>query len=199
MRRVVVGITGASGALYAVRFLKAALEAGLELEVVVTAWGQRLLLEECGLNLKADELGAWLDARYGPVQRTGSVRVHREGDLGASIASGSQLWEGMVVIPCSMKTLADIALGVSSNLLTRAADVTLKERRRLVLVPRETPLQLAHIENMRRVTLAGAVVLPAMPAFYFGPRSLEDLADFIAGRALRLLGVDRPLVPPWKG
>ena len=196
-RRLVVGVTGASGGLYAVRLLKAALEAGVDVDLVVSDYGRRLLIEECDLNLKSTELGEWLDTRYGPADRTGRITEQRVHDLGAPIASGTQSWDGMVVIPCSMKTLAGIAAGSSSNLIERAADVTLKERRPLVIVPRETPLNQIQIENLLRVSRAGAAVVPAMPAFYNKPRSFEDLADFIAGRVLSLIQIPHTLFEPW--
>jgi len=194
-----VGITGASGALYAVRFLKATLAAGFRLDVIASGYGLRLLAEECGLNLKTDDLGDWLDRTYGREERTGSVTLHPAGDQGAEIASGSGTIAGMVVIPCSMKTLSGIARGAATNLIERAADVTLKERRRLIVVPRETPLNLAHIENMRSVTLAGGSVVPAMPAFYQKPETLEEIADFIVGRVLSLLDEPHELYPAWSG
>ncbi|HKQ62285.1 MAG TPA: flavin prenyltransferase UbiX [Candidatus Polarisedimenticolaceae bacterium] len=196
--RLVVGVTGASGALYAVRFLKACLELGATVELVASDYGKRLLIEECGLNLKTERVEAWLERTYGRSERPGEIRLHAEHDMGASIASGSQRWDGMVVIPCSMKTLAGIAHGTASNLIERAADVTLKERRPLVLVPRETPLNLIQLENLTRAARAGALLVPAMPAFYFKPRHLEDLADFIAGRVLSLLGLPHALFEPWR-
>jgi len=197
--RLVIAVTGASGALYAVRLLKAGLELGLELDLVVSDYGKRLLIEECGLNLKTDSVESWLDARYGERQRPGSLRQHPPHDLGDVLASGSQHRDAMVVIPCSMKTLSAIAHGAATNLIERAADVTLKECRPLVLVPRECPLSLIHLENLAAAARAGARIVPAMPAFYFKPRSLEDLADFIAGRVLSLLGVEHALYPPWAG
>lgn len=198
-KRLVVAVTGASGAVYAVRFLKAVLEAGLDCDLVVSDFGHRILIEECGLNLKTDSLGDWLDRTYGPAARPGRLRRHNDHDLGAPIASGSQRWDAMVVIPCSMRTLAAIAHGFAGTLVERAADVTLKERRPLVLVPRETPFNLVHIENLRKAALAGAILLPAMPAFYQKPRTIEDLADFIAGRVLAQLGIAHGLFPPWEG
>jgi 4-hydroxy-3-polyprenylbenzoate decarboxylase len=198
-RRLVVAVTGASGAIYAVRMLRASLELGLAVDLVVSDYGQRLLIEECDLNLKTTTVQAWLERAYGPAERGGRLTVHRERDLDACIASGSQAWDGMVVIPCSMKTLAGIAAGAASNLIERAADVTLKERRPLILVPRETPLNLIQLENLVRVARAGAAVVPAMPAFYTRPRTIEDLADFIVGRVLQLLGIEHALFPPWKG
>jgi 4-hydroxy-3-polyprenylbenzoate decarboxylase len=197
-RRLVVAITGASGALYSVRFLRACLELGVEIDLVVSDYGHRLLIEECELNLKTETLEEWIDRRYGPADLSGVVRRHSESDLAAPIASGSQRWDGMVIVPCSMKTLSGVAHGTASNLIERAADVTLKEGRPLVLVPRETPLNAIQIDNLRRAAAAGASVVPAMPAFYYKPQSFEDLADFIAGRVLELLRIPHRLFAPWK-
>jgi len=197
--RIVTAVTGASGAIYAVRFLKACLDLGFRVDLVASAYGQRLLIEECGLNLKPETVPDWLDRTYGAAERPGTVRVHRENDQGSEIASGSAPWDAMVVIPCSMKTLSGIAHGSATNLVERSADVTLKERRPLVLVPRETPLNLIQIDNLRAVTAAGAIPVPAMPAFYYGPKNFEDLADFIVGRILALLGVRHDLFRPWSG
>ena len=198
-RRLVVAITGASGALYGLRLLKAVLEAGYAVDLLVSEYGSRLLIEECGLNLKTETVEQWLDRNCGAVERPGNLRqlgVHR---MGADIASGSQRWDAMIVIPCSMKSLSGIARGAATNLIERTADVSLKERRPLILVPRETPLNLIHLENMTRAARAGATLVPAMPAFYFGPRTMEDLADFIAGRVLNLLGVKHELFASWPG
>jgi 4-hydroxy-3-polyprenylbenzoate decarboxylase len=197
--RVVVAVTGASGAIYAVRFVKACLELGLRVDLVPSDYGKRLLIEECELNLKTESIESWLDRAYGPASRAGRVELHHVHDLGDDIASGSQRWDAMVVVPCSMKTLAGIAHGAATNLVERAADVTLKENRPLIVVPRECPLNLIQLENMTRVARAGALVVPAMPAFYFKPRGLEDLADFIAGRILSLLGLSHSLYSPWHG
>ncbi|MDX1387814.1 MAG: UbiX family flavin prenyltransferase [Acidobacteriota bacterium] len=198
-RRLVVAVTGASGAIYAVRFMKACLELGFEIDLTVSDYGHRLLIEECDLNLKTETVETWLDRTYGETERRGTIRAHHESDMGASIASGSQRWDGMVIVPCSMKTLSAVAHGAASNLIERAADVSLKERRPLVLVPRETPMSLIHVENLRKATMAGAMLVPAMPAFYTRPQSFEDLADFIAGRVLELLGIKHDLYTPWKG
>jgi 4-hydroxy-3-polyprenylbenzoate decarboxylase len=196
-RHLVVAVTGASGALYAMRLLKACLELGVDVDLVTSDYGRRLLIEEIELNLKTTDLGAWLDRRWGRADRPGRLASYREHDLDAAIASGSARRDGMVVVPCSMKTLAGIAAGASSNLIERAADVTLKEHRPLVLVPRETPLNLIQLENLVRVARAGALVVPAMPAFYQKPRTFEDLADFLAGRVLGLLGIEHRLFEPW--
>jgi len=197
--RLIVAVTGASGAIYAVRLLKACLELGVSVDLVISEYGKRLLIEECDWNPKAEELAGWLDRSYGPAERTGRLTLHNERDLGARIASGSQSWRGMVVIPCSMKTLSGIACGTAANLIERSADVTLKEGRSLILVPRETPLNLIQLENMTRIARAGARVVPAMPAFYFKPKNFEDLADFVAGRVLSLLEIPHRLYEPWDG
>jgi 4-hydroxy-3-polyprenylbenzoate decarboxylase len=197
--RLVVAITGASGALYALRLLRAVLASGLDVDLVVSAYGKRLLIEECGLNVKTESIEQRLRSDEPDLQLSGSITLHGEQELGAPIASGSRRWRGMVVVPCSMKTLSGIAQGSASNLVERAADVTLKERRPLVLVPRETPLNLIHLENMVRASRAGAAIVPAMPAFYFGPRTFDDLADFVAGRVLALLGLEHALFKPWDG
>ena len=197
--RIVVAVTGASGALYAVRLLKASLELGLRIELVVSDYGRRLLIDECGLNLKTEDVAGWLDRTYGAAARPGVVELHSVHDLGDRLASGSQSWEAMVVVPCSMKTLAGVAHGSSTNLIERAADVTLKEGRPLVLVPRECPLSLVHLENLTRAARAGARIVPAMPAFYYRPRGLDDLADFVVGRVLSVLGIPHSLYAPWEG
>ncbi len=198
-RRIVVAITGASGALYAVRFVKACLELGVQVELVVSDYGRRLLIDECGWNLKIEDANAWLDRTYGRAARPGAATLHSVHDLADPLASGSQIWDAMVVVPCSMKTLSGIAHGAASNLIERAADVTLKEGRPLVLVPRESPLSLIHLENLLRAAQVGARIVPAMPAFYFGPRGLDDLADFVAGRVLSVLGIPHALYRPWGG
>jgi len=197
-RRLIVAVTGASGAIYAVRLLKACVESGLHIDLVVSDYGRRLLIEECDLNLKAENVAAWLDRSYGAQERPGGVELQPHGDLGAPIASGSRQWAGMVVVPCSMKTLSGIAYGASTNLIERAADVTLKERRPLILVPRETPMNLIHLDNLSLAARAGATIVPAMPAFYFKPQSFEDLADFVAGRILSLLEIPHSLFQAWK-
>jgi len=198
-RTFAVGVTGASGALYAVRTVAALLAGGCHLEMVVTDFGRRLLRDELGENATVDRLGEYLAGRYGPEVERGSFVVHSNRDLGAPIASGSHACGGMVVVPCSMKTLAGIAHGLSRSLIERAADVMLKEKRPLVVVPRETPMSLPQLRNLVSCAEAGAIVLPAMPAFYQAPGTLDDLADFMAGKILAALGIDHDLYPPWKG
>jgi 4-hydroxy-3-polyprenylbenzoate decarboxylase len=198
-RRIAVGVTGASGAIYAVRTIAALLEAGCELEIVFSDYGKRLLIDELGPTAKVDRLQDLLVERYGPAVRRGQFVVHSNRDLGATLASGSHRCDGMVIVPCSMKTLAGVALGLSRSLIERAADVMLKEKRRLIVVPRETPMSLPELRNLVACAEAGAMVLPAMPAFYQRPETIEDLAAFIAGKILNGLGLDQQLVPAWKG
>lgn len=196
---VAVGVTGASGAVYAVRTVSALLERGCRVELVVSDLGRRLLQDEIGPQAAVDRLTGYLAARYGAGVGAGALTVRRNRDVGAAIASGSHACGGMAIVPCSMKTLAGVAHGASRNLIERAADVMLKERRRLVVVPRETPMSLPQLRNLVLCAEAGAVVLPAMPAFYQRPASLDDLADFMAGKILSALGFDHDLYPAWTG
>ena len=195
---LVLGVTGASGAIYAARLLRALLFARVPVDLVFTEYGLYLLKLELGLRTvtqsNLEPLRAHLDV---PEELWALVRVFRNHDLAADPASGSTRFRGVAVCPCSMKNVAAIAQGLSATLLQRAADVALKERRPLVLVPRETPLHLIHLENLARIARAGGTIVPAMPAFYQGPRTLEDLADFVAQRVLDHLGVEVRLVPSW--
>jgi 4-hydroxy-3-polyprenylbenzoate decarboxylase len=198
-RSFTVAITGASGAIYATRTLAALMERGCHLELVISDYGRRLLRDELGETASADKLTDFLVAKYGASVQQGSYTLHSNKDLGAKIASGSQSSEGMVVVPCSMKTLAGIAHGLSRNLVERAADVMLKERRPLIIVPRETPMSLPQLRNMTLCAEAGAMIMPAMPAFYQMPKTLDDLADFMAGKILSALGFSHDLYPSWEG
>lgn len=192
MKPIVFAITGASGAPYAVRLLEQLLHARRHVQLIVSSHGLRLLRTEEGI----DSVAA-LRERVGGEGWDAHVRVFEDADRGAAPASGSARSAGMVVCPCSMGTLSAIAAGSSRSLVERAADVALKERRRLVLVPRETPLSAIHLENMLRVTQAGAIVLPAAPGFYHRPGRIEDLVDFIVARILDHLDVEHGLVPRW--
>jgi 4-hydroxy-3-polyprenylbenzoate decarboxylase len=198
-RRIAVAVTGASGAIYAVRTIAALLEAGCELELVFSDYGKRLLLDELGPEARVERLTDLMTARYGDGVSRGSFIVHSNKDLGATLASGSHRCEAMVIVPCSMKTLAGVSLGLSRSLIERAADVMLKEQRRLVLVPRETPMSLPALRHMVACAEAGAMILPAMPAFYQQPKTIDDLAAFVAGKILNALGFEQHLFPPWKG
>ena len=187
---IVLGVTGASGAPYAVRLLEVLAGAKLPLWLIVTGHGWRLLQQECGVG----DLAA-LQAVTG--KDWSSVTVFPDEDRGAKPASGSQPTSGMVIWPCSMGTVSAIAQGSSRSLVERAADVTLKERRKLILVPRETPLSLIHLRNLVQVTEAGAVVIPAAPGFYHQPTRIGELVDFIVQRVLDQLQIETQIAPRW--
>jgi 4-hydroxy-3-polyprenylbenzoate decarboxylase len=190
---LVVGITGASGAPYAVRLLEALVSAGQPVWLIVSDHGFRLLQTETGI----DSVDALRDRVGGPGWDA-TIRVFDDRDRGALPASGSVPTKGMVICPCSMGTIAAISQGTSRSLVERAADVVLKERRRLVVVPRETPYSDIHLENMLRLTRAGAVVLPASPGFYHKPQRIDELVDFVVGRILDHVEVVHEL-PRWSG
>jgi 4-hydroxy-3-polyprenylbenzoate decarboxylase len=175
------------------------LERGCHLELVVSEYGRRLLRDELGEDAAIDKLDNYLATKYGTNVRRGTTTLHSNKDLGATIASGSHGCEAMVIVPCSMKTLAGVAHGLSRNLVERAADVMLKERRPLVIVPRETPMSLPQLRNMTLCAEAGAMIMPAMPAYYQLPRTIDDLADFMAGKILSALGFSHQLYPVWTG
>ena len=196
---IAIAVTGASGAVYATRTLAALLERGVDVELIVSDYGRRLLRDELGEQASVDRLVSFLIDKYGAGVGAGTMTVHSNRDLGATLASGSHGCSGMAIVPCSMKTLAAVAHGLSRNLSERAADVMLKERRRLVIVPRETPMSLPELRNMVLCAEAGAMILPAMPAFYQQPKTLDDLADFIAGKILSALGFEHSLYPAWTG
>ena len=198
-RSFALAVTGASGAVYATRTMAALLERGCHLELVISDYGRRLFRDELGETASVDRLLDYLVAKYGEGVRAGTYTLYSNRDLGARIASGSQGCEAMVVVPCSMKSLAGIANGLSRNLVERAADVMLKERRTLIIVPRETPMSLPQLRNMVLCAEAGAMIMPAMPAFYQMPKTLDDLADFMAGKILSSLGFDHELYPSWQG
>src|SRR3954462_8402674 len=192
-------ITSTRGALYATRTGAALLERGVHVELIVSDYGRRLLRDELGEAASIERLQPFLVEQYGAGVDAGTRTVHSNRDLGATIASGSHGCSGMAIVPCSMKTLAAVAHGLSRSLVERAADVMLKEQRRLVIVPRETPMSLPQLKNMVLCAEAGAMILPAMPAFYQQPKTLADLADFMAGKILSALGFDHELYPPWTG
>ncbi len=184
-RRLIVGITGASGAVYGVRLLTRARALGVDTHLVATPAGLLNVHHELGLDRQ--ELHAL------------ATQAHSPGDVGACIASGSFSTDAMVIAPCTMKTLASVAHGMGDNLLTRAADVTLKERRRLVLMVRETPFNLAHLRNMTAVTEMGGIVFPPLPAFYHRPQSIDELVDETVERVLQLVGIDNAAPQSWQG
>ncbi len=191
---LVLGITGASGAPYAVRLLEILVQHAVPVWLIVSEHGWRLLDQECGI-----EDPAALEARTSAHGDWSSIRTFGNADRGALPASGSQPTSGMVICPCSMGTVSAIAQGSSRSLIERAADVTLKERRRLLLVPRETPFSLIHLRNLTTVTEAGAVVVPAAPGFYHRPDRVDQLVDFIVQRLLDQLGLGMTMAPRWDG
>lgn len=193
-KRIVVGISGASGAIYAQRCVQLLLRSGVETHLVVSPLGQRLLHDELGMEGVDMPTLAGVSSGDGKVA---GLTLHNPRDVGATIASGSFRHDGMVVIPCSSNTLSAVAHGSASNLMHRAAHVTLKERRRLVLVHRETPLSLIDIRNMQQATEAGAIICPANPGFYMLPQTIADVVDFVVGRALDLLDVPHDLNVRW--
>jgi len=184
-KRVVVGITGATGVVYGVRLLERLREAGVETHLIISRWGARTLLHEAGRSREQ-------------VEALASV-VYAPNDMGAAISSGSFPTTGMIVAPCSARTLAAIAHGFDDNLIHRAADVALKERRKLVLSVREAPLSDIHLENMLKLSRMGAVILPPMPAFYHHPQTIDDLIDYTVARMLDQFAIEMPGVPRWSG
>ena len=183
--KIIVGITGATGAIYGVRLLERLREAGVETHLVISRWGARTLIHETPYSRE-------------DVEALASVS-HPPGDMGAAISSGSFRTDGMIIAPCSAKTLAAIAHGYGDNLIHRAADVVLKERRRLVLAIREAPFSDIHLENMLKLSRMGAVVLPPLPAFYNHPRTIDDLVDHSVSRMLDQFGLETSGVERWAG
>lgn len=184
-RRLIVGMTGATGAIFGIRLLEALKMCDIESHLVITKWAQRTIEHET--PYKSEQ-----------VRALASV-THNSSDMGASVSSGSFLTEGMVVIPCSMRTLSGIAHGYGEHLVHRAADVILKERRRLVLAVRETPLSTIHLENMAKLSAMGVTILPPMPAFYNHPQSVGDIVDHIVARVLDQFGIAAPFAKRWDG
>lgn len=185
MKKIIVGISGGSGSIYAVSLLKALKELNIETHLVVTTMGEYVTKHECGMDLEdLKKLATY---------------YHDNKNFAAPIASGSFKVDGMVVVPCSMKTLASIANGISDNLLTRACDVTIKDGRKLLIVPRETPLSAIHLENMLKLSRLGVTVFPPAPVFYNHPETIEDMVLNLTGRMLDLLGIDNNLINRWKG
>lgn len=189
----VIGITGASGAVYGVRLIRYMLETGRDVHMIVTEAGWRVLQDELDWNT-ADRDGV-LARQFGGLP--GKLAYHPVRDIGASIASGSFRTAGMAVVPCSMGTLSAISRGASDNLLERAADVMLKEGRPLIVMPRETPLHAVHLENMLSLARLGAKIVPAMPAFYHKPETLDESVDFLVGKLLDIMGIDHDLYRRW--
>lgn len=192
-----IAMTGASGAAYGMRVLEHLVKGGHNIYFSLTRDAMHILNDETGLMLKGSETDIQYAVEKQLGAREGQIRYFDEDNMYAPIASGSARVDGMAVIPCSMKALSSIAHGFASNLIERAADVTIKERRKLVIVPRETPLSAIHLRNMLALAEAGCHIIPAMPAFYHHPKKIQDIVDFIAGRVLDALGVENDLSPRW--
>lgn len=184
-RRLIVGLTGATGAIFGIRLLECLRLTDVETHLIVSPWAHRTIEHETGRTARQ-------------VRALASV-VHEQGNMGASVSSGSFLTEGMVVIPCSMRSVAAIAHGMGEHLVHRAADVVLKERRRLVLVPRETPLSELHLENLLKLARMGVSILPPMPAFYNHPQTIDDIVDHIVARVLDQFGLPAEFAQRWSG
>jgi 4-hydroxy-3-polyprenylbenzoate decarboxylase len=199
-RSLILGVTGASGLIYAVRTLKHVLAAGGVVDLVASKASQMVWQAELGIHMPVapePQEQFWRD--QAAVPKAGTLRCHPWGDVGATIASGSFRTAGMLVIPCSMSTVARLAVGMSSDLLERAADVQLKEGRKLVLVPRETPLSVIHLRNLTTLAEAGVRIVPAIPAWYHQPQTINDLVDFVVARALDQLDIDCVPLNRWQG
>ena len=196
-RRVVVAITGASGSIYGLRLVRELLKSGVRVTLLASDSGTIVLQEECGLEWRGDESAVHQQMLEYFDAKGGDLGHYAAGNLLAPIASGSSAPDAMIICPASMGTVARVACGFSTNLLERCADAMLKERRPLLVVPRETPLSDIHLENMLRLCRAGAHIVPAMPAFYHGPRTVDDLVDFVVGKVLDVLGVEHGLFRRW--
>ncbi|WP_448515148.1 flavin prenyltransferase UbiX [Parathermosynechococcus lividus] len=196
---IILGVTGASGLLYAVRAIKFLLQAGYPIQLVASKAVHQVWQAECGLTMPVLPHKQALFWREQAQVWEGSLTCHRPTDVAAAIASGSFRTLGMVIIPCSMSTVAKLAAGLSSDLLERVADVHLKENRPLVVVPRETPFSLIHLQNLTQLAMAGARIVPAIPAWYHRPTTIEDLVDFVVARALDQLGLDCVPLKRWQG
>lgn len=190
MKKVIVGITGASGSVYAKRLIEVLLEVGIQVHVIATKTGASVFAYE--LDVALDQ---WIETLK---LKNGHVVLEDIDNLFAGVASGSHPFDAVVILPCSMGTMAEIAHGLSRNLMTRAADVALKEKRRLVIVPRETPFNTIHLENMLTLSKVGASILPAMPGFYHKPKTMEELIDFVVGKILDHLSIENNLFKKWE-
>ncbi len=194
-RRIFLGVSGASGALYAVRTLQMLVAAGAQVDLAYSPSACRVLREECALDFDEKDPRPLLAAG----QDAARVRCHAHADIGAPPASGTALGEAVVLVPCSLTTLAGVAEGRAGNLLERAAQVALKEGRKLVIVPRETPLARTHLDQLSRLAWAGAIILPASPGFYHHPHGIMDLVDHVCAKILGVLEIPQSVVPPWDG
>lgn len=190
MKKIVIGITGASGSIYAKRMIEVLVQQGIQVHVIATEKGKQVFKYELNLNL-----AQWIKELS---ESYSNVKLENHQNLFAGVASGSHGFDAVVILPCSMGTLAEISHGLSRNLLTRAADVALKEGRKLVIVPRETPFNTIHLENMTRLSKVGAAIIPAMPGFYHHPQTMDDLINFVVGKVLSYLNIEHNLFKSWE-
>lgn len=190
MKKIVVGITGASGSIYAKRLIEVLVEEGILVHVIATEKGKQVFSYELSLNLNE-----WIEEL---VTRFTNIKLEDNNNLFSGVASGSNKYDAVIILPCSMGTLAEISYGLSKNLLCRTADVALKENRRLVIVPRETPLNTIHLENMCRLSKMGVGIIPAMPGFYHHPKNIDEIVDFLIGKILDYLNIDNKLFKKWE-
>src|SRR3954449_7431402 len=186
---IVTAISGASGALYAQRFIQGLVAGGANVHLVVSPWGRRLLRDELGMETVDVDVLAGIKSH--------SITLHNYNDVGSLLASGSFLHDGMVIVPCSSNTLAEVSHGIGDNLIARAAAVTLKERRKLIIVHREMPLSPIDVNNYKALSDAGVILCPANPGFYLNPTTVGDVVDFVAGKLLDLVGVKHAYDPRW--
>lgn len=190
MKKIVVGITGASGSIYAKRLIEVLVKEGIQINVVATEKGSQVFEYELGINLNS-----WIGTLS---QNYSNVKMEDNNNLFSGVASGSNKYDAVIILPCSMGTLAEISHGLSKNLLCRAADVALKEGRKLIIVPRETPLNTIHLENMCKLSKMGVGIIPAMPGFYHHPSSINEIVDFLIGKILDYLNIENNLFEKWK-
>ncbi len=197
--RYVVAITGASGSIYGLRLIQFLLKQGCEVHLLISSAGEKVLKWEEGIDLEGKDFDEKLFLLRNYFSEKENLKFHLENDFESPLSSGSFDFKAMIIIPSSMSTVASIAHGISQNLIHRTAEVALKQGRKLILVPRETPLNLIHLKNLVRAKEAGAEILPAMPAFYPRPQNLEDLVNFIVGKVLDLLEIEHKLYQTWRG
>lgn len=190
MKKIVIGITGASGSIYAKRLIEVLVKEDIQINVVATEKGKQVFKYELSLNLDS-----WIDELS---KNYSNVKLEDNNNMFSGVASGSNKYDAVIILPCSMGTLAEISHGLSKNLLCRAADVALKEGRKLIVVPRETPLNTIHLENMCRLSKMGVGIIPAMPGFYHHPNSIDDIVDFLIGKILDYLGIENKLFKKWE-
>lgn len=190
MKKIVIGITGASGSIYAKRLIEVLVKEGIQINVIATEKGKQVFEYELSLNLDS-----WIKNLS---ENYKNIKLEDNNNLFSGVASGSNKYDAVIILPCSMGTLAEISHGLSKNLLCRAADVALKENRKLILVPRETPLNTIHLENMCRLSKMGVGIIPAMPGFYHHPTSIEEIVDFVIGKILDYININNNLFEKWE-